>query len=273
MALTLCASCSSAPKELRLGPGSAAITGELGEYVEVVSGIYKVSPSTESSQSLETQIKLRVKKAMTGNKEVESLSLNVLDGVAMPVAGLKEFEVGGSGYYEAELAPLRSLLKTGAGDIIVRFHMSGDRDDALETIGEHANEAKKFAVAGMLRVTEKAEETALTTASGEQSNGKPEDCDKYLAHFDALMTSYAHIATKLSKNPLDLSILAEYADMTTNLQDLEKDKPTACNGNQAFAKHYARIVAKMSKAAAAQTKGMAKQQSSNMDAMLEAMSK
>ena len=121
-------------------------------------------------------------------------------------------------------------------------------------------------------MSDKEKETASTSTS-QDSPENAEDCDQYLVHFDALMTSYATIAKKMAKNPLDLTIVSEYADMTTRLQEMEKDKPNACEGNKAFAKHYARTMAKMSKAMAAQTTGLTKQQASNMGAMLESMSK
>lgn len=52
--------------------------------------------------------------------------------------------------------------------------------------------------------------------------------------------------------------------MTTRLREMGENKPKACKGNKAFARHYTRIMAKMSQAAAAaQTTGT----------MLESMSK
>lgn len=268
LGLMLFASCSSAPKELQLSAGSAIITGDLGEYVEVVPGTYTVSESHENIMVLETHVKFRVKKALPPTRDVESLSMDVLTGDAMPVPGLDKFEL--KGWFSSSLDPLRAALKTGTGEVVLPLYMDGDHDAALSAVEAHQEEAKQFAVTGSL--SDKKEVSASTSPS-EEGTGNAEDCDKYLADFDALMTSYATIARKMSKNLLDVTVLSEYADMTTKLQEMENDKPDACNGNEAFAKHYARIMAKMSKAAAAQTTGLAKQQASNMGAMLESMSK
>ena len=268
LGLMLCASCSSAPKELRLDPSSTAITGDLGEYVEVLPGTYTVSTSHESIRALEIQVKFRVKKALPATKDVESLSLDVLTGDAMPVPGLDKFKL--EGFFSSSLDPLRAALKTGTGEVVLPLYMDGNREDALEAVGKHQADAKEFAITGALSDVEKPE-TASTSAT--IGTGKTKDCDKYLTDFDALMTSYASITSKMAKNPLDVTILSEYSDMATKLQEMENDKPDACNGNAAFAKHYARIMAKMSQAAAAQTTGLAKQQTSNMGAMLESISK
>lgn len=268
LALLLCASCSSAPKELRLSANSAILAGDLGEYVEVVPGTYTVSESHENIMVLETHVKFRVKKALPAGKDVKSLSLDVFTADAMPVPGLDKFTL--EGWFDSRLDPLRAALKTGTGEVVLPLYMDGNRDAALEAVEAHEADARKFAVTGALSDMESAS-ASVSTETENPSNS--EDCDQYLAHFDALMTSYAHMANKLSKNPLDLSILAEYADLTTKLQEMGQDKPAACEGNQAFAKHYARIMAKMSQAAAAQTTGTAKQQASTMGAMLESMSK
>ena len=268
LALILCASCSSAPKELRLSANSAILAGELGEYVEVVPGTYTVSESHENIMVLETHVKFRVKKALPADKDVKSISLDVLTADAMPVPGLDKFSL--EGWFDSRLDPLRSAMKAGTGEVVLPLYMEGNRDAALEAVEAHEADASKFAVTGALSDTEKA---SASVSTDEENTGNTEDCDKYLAHFDALMTSYATIAKKMATNPMDLSIISEYADMTTKLQEMGQDKPGACEGNKAFAKHYARIMAKMSQAAAAQTTGMAKQQASTMGAMLESMSK
>lgn len=266
--ILLCIACSSAPKELRLDPISATITGDLGEYVEVMPGTYTVSASHENVMVLETHVKFRVKKALPSTKDVESLSLDVLTSDAMPVPGLDKFKL--EGYFSSSLDPLRAALKTGTGEVVLPLYMDGDRDAALAAVEAHQAEAKKFAVTGTLNDKGKASADISTDDGG---TGNAGDCDKYLADFDAVMTSYASIARKMAKNPLDATLLSEYADLTTKLQDIESDKPDACNGNEAFAKHYARIMAKMSQVAAAQTKGLAKQQANNLGAMLDAVSK
>ena len=186
--LLLGASCSSEPKELRLEPGSATITGDLGEYVEVVPGTYTVSVSDKYATALETRIKIRVKKALPADKEAESLSLDVLNGTELPIAGLKKFQIDGFKSYN-DLESLNSLLKTGTGEIILPFYMPGSPGEASESMEAHQAEAKKFAVAGMLRAKEK-EETASADTSPETSSSNTQDCDKFLTDFEKYVGSY-----------------------------------------------------------------------------------
>ena len=258
MGLTLCAACSSAPKELRLEPGSATITGELGEYVEVVPGTYTVSESHENIMVLETHVKFRVKKALPSTKDVESISLDVLTGDAMPVPGLNKFKL--EGYFSSSLDPLRAALKTGTGEVVLPLYMNGNRDAALAAVESHQADAKKFAVTGALSDAEKLE--AASTSSATESSSDPKECDKFLTDFEKYVGSYAALATKMAKNPADLSLMTEYSDMTTKAQGMQQDKPDACATNAAFMKRYARIMARMSRAAAAQTAGMTNQAAS-----------
>lgn len=267
--LMLCASCSSAPKELRLEPNSAAITGDLGEYVEVVPGTYTFSESHENIMILETHIKFRVKKALPPTKDVESLSLDVLTNDAMPVPGLDKFKL--EGYFSSSLDPLRAALKTGTGEVILPLYMDGNRDAALTAVEEHQADAKKFAVTGALSDAEKPEAATASSASSE-SSANTEDCDKFLTDFEEYVTSYAALAAKMAKNPADMSIMSEYADMATKAQEMQQNKPDACEANAAFVKRYTRIVTKMTKAAAAQTAGMASQAASAAK-MMEQMGK
>lgn len=259
LSLMLCTACSSEPKELPLEPASAAITGEMGEYVEVVPGMYTISSSDKYGAALETRIKVRIKKALPANKEAESLSLDILNGNTMPVAGLKKFEVDGFKAYN-ELESLNSLLRTGTGEIILPFYMGGNKDDAAESVEAHQVEAKKFAVAGMLR--DKAKEEAASTSASTENSSDPEDCDKFLTDFEKYVGSYAALANKMAKNPADLSLMTEYTAMATKAQEMQQDKPDACATDAAFMKRYTCIMAKMTKAAAVQTAGMANQAAS-----------
>lgn len=258
MGLTLCAACSSAPKELRLEPDSATITGELGEYVEVAPGTYTVSESHENVMVLETHVKFRVKKALPSTKDVESISLDVLTGDAMPVPGLNKFKL--EGYFSSSLDPLRAALKTGTGEVVLPLYMDGNRDAALAAVESHQADAKKFAVTGALSDAKKPE--AASTSSATESSSDPKECDKFLTDFEKYVGSYAALATKMVKNPADLSLMTEYSDMTTKAQEMQQDKPDACATNADFMKRYARIMARMSRAAAAQTAGMTNQASS-----------
>lgn len=254
LGLMLCASCSSAPKELKLEPSSATITGELGEYVEVMPGTYTVAESNVNVMVLETHVKFRVKKVLPASKDVESLSLDVLTADAMPVSGLSKFKL--EGYFSSSLDPLRSALKTGTGEVVLPLYMDGNRDAALEAVEMHEADAKKFAVTGALSNTEQPE--AASTSAKDTDSGNAQDCDKFLTDLEAVVSSYAALATKMAKNPLDVSILSEYAEMATKAQEMQQDKPDACEANAAFMNRYARIMTKMTKAAAAQTAGMAK---------------
>ena len=257
LGLMLCASCSSAPKELRLDPSSTAITGDLGEYVEVVPGTYTISESHENIMVLETHVKFRVKKALPATKDVESLSLDVLTGTAMPVPGLDKFKL--EGYYSSSLDPLRAALKTGTGEVILPLYMDGNRDAALAAVEAHQTDAKKFAVTGALS---NAEESEAASASAESSSSNAQDCDKFLTDFEQYVGSYVALATKMAKNPADLSLMTEYTEMAAKAQEMQQDKPDACEADAAFMKRYTRIMAKMTKAAAVQTTGMAKQAAS-----------
>ena len=60
--------------------------------------------------------------------------------------------------------------------------------------------------------------------------------------------------------------------MATKAQEMQQDKPDACEADAAFVKRYTRIMAKMTKAAAVQTAGMA-QQAASTAALLEKMKK
>lgn len=259
--LTLCAACSSAPKELRLESNSATITGELGEYVEVVPGTYTVSASHENIMVLETRVKFRVKKALPANKDVESLSMDVLTSDAMPIPGLDKFKL--QGYLSSGLDPLRAALKTGTGEVILPLYMDGNRDAALAAVETHQTDAKKFAVTGALNEKEKSE--AAGSSSTAQHNSNPKDCNQFLTNLETVVASYSSLATKMSKNPLDLTMMSEFTDIATKAQEMQQDKPDACEADAAFIKRYTQIMTNMTKAAAIQTAGMAKQTASAVE--------
>ncbi|WP_216726400.1 hypothetical protein [Hymenobacter siberiensis] len=90
-------------------------------------------------------------------------------------------------------------------------------------------------------------------------------CDKFLTDYEDYANSYAVLAAKYTKNPMDMTIMQKYTDMATKAQQMKQDKPDACEADVAFMKRYTRITAKVTKAMAAQTAGSAK--------MMEQMSK
>jgi hypothetical protein len=90
-------------------------------------------------------------------------------------------------------------------------------------------------------------------------------CDKFLTDYEDYANSYAALAAKYAKNPMDMSITQEYTEMAAKAQEMQQDKPDACEADAAFMKRYTRVTAKVTKAAAAQMQGSAK--------MLEQMSK
>lgn len=109
-----------------------------------------------------------------------------------------------------------------------------------------------------------AEETKPEAADATSSSANA-DCEKFLTDYEQFVDSYAVVAAKFAKSPTDMSIMSEYTEMATKAQEMQGNKPDACEADAAFMKRYLRIAAKMSKAAAAQAAGSAK--------MMEQMSK
>ena len=107
-----------------------------------------------------------------------------------------------------------------------------------------------------------AKESETATTGNNPSGG---DCDKFLTDYEEFVDSYAAVAAKYAKNPNDMTIMTEYSEMATKSQEMQGNKPDACEADEAFMKRYTRIAAKMTKAAAAQAAGSAK--------MMEQMSK
>jgi len=247
---------------MRLEPASAAITGDLGEYVEVMPGTYTVSASQEFMASLETHVKFKVKKVLPAGKDVETISLDVLTADGMPVPGLGKLEL--AGFRSSSLDPLRAALKTGAGEVVLPLYMSSNSSATLTAMEAHQADAKKFAVTGALEEVKRAVAARGASSSAEDesgtttSNSDKQDCDKFLTDFEQFVNSYATVAAKFSQNPADMSIMSEYSDMATKAQEMQSSKPGACEGDAAFMKRYLRITAKMTKAAAAQAAGSAK---------------
>ena len=100
-----------------------------------------------------------------------------------------------------------------------------------------------------------AEEVATAETA---SAGSAEDCDKFLTDYEEFATSYAALSAKFAQNPSDMSIMTEYGEMATKAQEMQTNRPDACQSNAAFLKRYTSIAAKVSKAAAAQAAGSAK---------------
>ena len=112
------------------------------------------------------------------------------------------------------------------------------------------------------KAADRAEASADKAADRAEASA---DCDEFLAHYEEYANSYAALATKYAKNPMDMTIMQEYTEMADKAQKMEQDKPDACEADGAFRKRYLRITAKVTKATAAQAAGSAK--------MLESMSK
>lgn len=113
--------------------------------------------------------------------------------------------------------------------------------------------------------TETPTETKELETAATSTNPAGGDCDKFLTDYEEFVDSYAAVAAKYAKNPSDLTIMKEYSEMATKSQEMQGNKPDACEADAAFMKRYTRIAAKMTKAAAAQAAGSAK--------MMEQMSK
>lgn len=77
--------------------------------------------------------------------------------------------------------------------------------------------------------TTETDTTELNLTSGEDSysdttsTGTGSDCDQFLKDYEDFATRYIAIVKKYKENPTDPSLLKEYADLSTQLQDIEKN--------------------------------------------------
>lgn len=85
-----------------------------------------------------------------------------------------------------------------------------------------------------------------------------EDCTDFLDDYEAYAEAYASLAAKLARNPTDASLLTEYTQMAAKAQEMQEDKPDACQTDAVFLQRYTSITATVSKAAAAQAAGSAR---------------
>ena len=207
-------------------PEKTTISGDLGEYVEVVENKYEVS----GNGSGELSIKVKALKPMTPDELEENdfeLSASLLGENGMPVSGTDEFKI----HYGSE-DKLKSLLKTGSGEEVIKLEtlLGGYWKD------EHASKVKLFTVSSTVKKKEERNSTTSTSSqkglnsSTSSTNSGSKDWDKMLDDYDDYVDEYIKFYKKAMNG--DQSAMSEYPALMEKATNLQKSMEKAQNNNE-----------------------------------------
>lgn len=175
---------------------------------------------------------------------------------AYPESEQKEFD---KQYTKEEQKAMESAMQICTVNFVVTLQKVADKNSATSSSEAVKGEQDTLDVDMFAELPTDAKVEALVSDDDKTA------CDKFLTDYEDYANSYAVLAAKYAKNPMDMTIVQEYTEMATKAQEMQQDKPDACDSDGAFMKRYTRVTAKVTKAAAAQMQGSAK--------MLEQMSK
>ncbi|MRM83106.1 DUF6591 domain-containing protein [Riemerella anatipestifer] len=243
-------SCGKSIEELSLKSSSNAVTGDLENYLEIVSQEIKIIPSSEYGKALEAKIKFKVNKSFPGmgeTKGIDHISIDLLDNRGMPVSGLNKLKFDGWCCYDP-VQNLEGLLKKGSGEFVATFYMETPYEligeDFKKILAKKENDLKGFSVTSLISEKEKkssnSDESSNSEDDTEVSSSGDENYDKVLDDYEAYVDKYLVFLKKANKG--DMSAMQEYPALMEKAQDLEKSLKDAENQQSLSASQMKRMV-------------------------------
>lgn len=215
------------------------INGPLSNYLEVVKGEYEITEDWGAHISIKLKALKSFPEEELNNKEIE-LSLVLLNDKGMPVSGTGKLSLESD-----EKDKLINLLKTGSGEDVFKFRSYlGDYKQE-----EHGKNVSKFTITSIIKELDIQEETTNTSINSQslEDDTSLSECDQLLEEYEAFADSYIEFMNEYKKNPNDLSILNEYAEMVQKASQMQS-KAKNCNDPK-FAQRIVEITNKITSAA------------------------
>lgn len=250
----------AAPVRLTAEP---AVSGELGQLLEVVPGSYQSSTTFDGDHGYETTVKLKVRllqsatiKAGRGYNDFGPvLTARLHDASGAPLDDLDHFSTRAS--YGGNLA---SLLKQGKGEEWLTFTTT----KYFSGLGEEEKAALPAQVAKYLAAVQSAKKISLTSqveaerfekkdeatasVSGATADATSDDgdgnCDAFLKGYEEYVDDYVALAQEMQANPSDAALLAKSSAMSLKAATWA-GKAKGCENDPDFQAKYSALATKM----------------------------
>jgi hypothetical protein len=199
----------------QLQPQSTEISGELGQYLQIVDKAYEIEGNNkEWSLTLTVEAIKPTGPINTGGWMCAEMSLTLLNDNGMPISGFSPATM-----FEGN-NELRNILVSGSGQAFLKFKDYEPKADSLiKTV------AKSFMISGRPLTdhidSAQVSKTETTTVGEEESSSNStsvaSSCEQWLNDYDSWVTKYIAFMRKYKKNPADMSMLSDYSRLTSEM--------------------------------------------------------
>lgn len=227
-------------------PEKVEITGELKEYVEIVTGSYEITTEPwgdKDEYNAFVSIKIKGKKAMSEaalKNKIPKITITMLDDKGNAISNIGEFHLFSYGVDPK----LMDILKSGKGEESIKFQVNTGGYNPEKD----ADKTKKFTAFSKLedKPEEIKSETSSNTPSENDDNISTTDCTTFAKEYGEFVDAYIVIYKKYMKDPSNVSVLSDYTDMLEKMNKMtgQKERKDCSNDatyNNEILKHTLRL--------------------------------
>lgn len=200
-------------------PEKTAISGELGEFIQVVQNDYEIVDDWGGNLNVKIKKIKKIPEGYLENKDIV-LTASILQDNGMPISGSEDFEID----YSSK-SKLISLLEGKSNEevILLKSLLGGYNHE------EHGAKAKKFSISGMLKDKEVSygSDSSQIDDSDDTDSVSDEDWDEVLDSYENYINQYIKLMKKAQAG--DMDAMVEYAEMMENATDLSEKMSNAGN--------------------------------------------